>query len=146
METINIEYEWQPPRCDTCKIFDHINDQCPKKVKVAATTQESDDGFVEVTCKHGKGKQNGKPRHINGVRLTKPQPNYFYRVVSKTVNVNDEASTSQPKRNKEASSQPKSNVNEGGGSSQEDWYMVGFDDMGHAAEGWEHENDYSDNG
>ncbi|GKB36384.1 glycine--tRNA ligase, mitochondrial 1-like protein [Tanacetum coccineum] len=48
----------EPPRCDTCKIFDHINDQCPKKVKVVAPTQESDDGFVEVTHKHVKGKQN----------------------------------------------------------------------------------------
>ncbi|GJX86309.1 hypothetical protein Tco_0337083 [Tanacetum coccineum] len=51
--------EWQPPRCDISKIFNHIDDQCPKNVKVAAPTQESDDGFVEVTRKHGKGKQNG---------------------------------------------------------------------------------------
>ncbi|GKC92349.1 hypothetical protein Tco_1157791 [Tanacetum coccineum] len=57
------------------------------------------------------GKQNDKPQHIDGVRLIKPQPNYFYRVVSKPINVNGEASTSQPKGNKEASSQPKSNVN-----------------------------------
>ncbi|GJY19827.1 zinc knuckle CX2CX4HX4C containing protein [Tanacetum coccineum] len=99
METIDIDYEWQPPRCDTCKIFDHNDDQCPKKLKVAVTNQ--DDGFVEVTHKHGKGKQNSKPRHIDGVRLTKPKPNYYYRPVSKPVNVNDEASTSQPKENKE---------------------------------------------
>nr|GEX71265.1 zinc knuckle CX2CX4HX4C [Tanacetum cinerariifolium] len=89
----------EPPRCDTCKIFDHISDQCPKKVKVVSPTQESDGGFVEVTRKHGKEEQNGKPRHIDGVRLTKPQPNYFYRVVSKP------ASTSQPKDNKETASQ-----------------------------------------
>ncbi|GJY30289.1 hypothetical protein Tco_0413784 [Tanacetum coccineum] len=114
METIDIEYEWQPPRCDTCKIFDHIDDQCPKKVKVDVPNQESDDGFLEVTRKYGKGKQNGKPQHINGVWLTKPQPNYFYRAVSKPVIVNDEASTSQPKGNKEASSQPKFNVNDNG--------------------------------
>ncbi|GKB97503.1 hypothetical protein Tco_0983640, partial [Tanacetum coccineum] len=100
-----------PSRRDTCKIFDHIDDQCPKKVKNVVPTQESDDGFVEVTCKHGKGKQNGKPRHIDGVRLTKPQLNYFYRAVSKPINFNDETFTSQPKGNNEASSQPKSNVN-----------------------------------
>ncbi|GJV39806.1 hypothetical protein Tco_1418246 [Tanacetum coccineum] len=57
------------------------------------------------------GKQNDNPRHIDGVWLTKPQPNYFYRVVSKPISVNGEASTSQPKGNKEASSQPKSNAN-----------------------------------
>ncbi|GJZ98588.1 hypothetical protein Tco_0671041 [Tanacetum coccineum] len=79
METIDIEYEWQPPRCDKCKIFHHIDDQWPKKVK-----------------------------------LTKPKPNYFYRVVSKLVNVNDEAFTSQPKGNKKAYSQPKSNVHNNG--------------------------------
>nr|GEY37896.1 hypothetical protein [Tanacetum cinerariifolium] len=78
----------------------------------------SDDGFVELNRKNGKGKQNGKPRHIDGVRLTQPQPNYFYRVVSNWVNVNDEASTSQPKENKEASSQPKSNVNGKASTSQ----------------------------
>nr|GEX02199.1 putative reverse transcriptase domain-containing protein [Tanacetum cinerariifolium] len=83
-------------------------------LKVAAPTQESDDRFAEVTRKHGKGKQNGKPQHIDGIRLTKPQPNYLYRVVSKSVNVNDEASTSQPKGNKEASLQPKSNINDNG--------------------------------
>ncbi|GKD80651.1 zinc knuckle CX2CX4HX4C containing protein [Tanacetum coccineum] len=102
MKTIDIEYEWQPSRCDTCKMFDHVDDQCPKKVKVAAPTQVSDDGFVEVTRKHGKRKQNGKPQHFDGVWLTKPQPNYFYRDVSKPT------STSQPKENKETASQPKS--------------------------------------
>nr|GEW17221.1 zinc finger, CCHC-type [Tanacetum cinerariifolium] len=40
-ETIDIQYGWQPPRRDTCKLVDHITDQCPKKVKVAATTQVS---------------------------------------------------------------------------------------------------------
>ncbi|GKE44582.1 zinc knuckle CX2CX4HX4C containing protein [Tanacetum coccineum] len=31
-ETIHVEYEWRPPRCDTCKIFGHVRDYCPKKV------------------------------------------------------------------------------------------------------------------
>ncbi|GJR24140.1 hypothetical protein Tco_0972667 [Tanacetum coccineum] len=87
-----------------------------EKVKVDAPTQESDDGFVEVTRKHGKGKQNGKPQHIDGIRSTKPQPSYFYRAVSKLVNVNDKTSASQPRGNKEASSQPKSNINDNGNS------------------------------
>ncbi|GKC20108.1 hypothetical protein Tco_1022258 [Tanacetum coccineum] len=95
--------KWQPPRSDTCVIFDHNDDQCPKKVKVVVPNQVSDDGFAEVTRMHRKGKQNSKPRHIDGVRLTKPKPNYYYRPVSKPVNVNGEASTSQPKENKEPS-------------------------------------------
>ncbi|GKD16812.1 hypothetical protein Tco_1205970, partial [Tanacetum coccineum] len=68
----------------------------------------SNDGFVEVTRKHGKGKQNSKSWHIDGVRLTKPKPNYYYRPVSKPVNVNGEAATSQPNVNKERST-PKPN-------------------------------------
>nr|GFD21852.1 zinc knuckle CX2CX4HX4C [Tanacetum cinerariifolium] len=88
MKTIDIEYEWQPPRCDICKIFDHINDQCPKKAKVTAPTQESDDGFVEVTRKHEKGKQHG-----NKEASLQPKSN-----------VNGKASTSQTKENKEAAS------------------------------------------
>ncbi|GKC00252.1 zinc knuckle CX2CX4HX4C containing protein, partial [Tanacetum coccineum] len=31
-ETIHIEYEWRPPRCDICKIFGHVHDQCPKNM------------------------------------------------------------------------------------------------------------------
>nr|GEX84641.1 zinc knuckle CX2CX4HX4C [Tanacetum cinerariifolium] len=31
-ETIRVEYEWKPPRCDLCKIFGHVHDQCLKKV------------------------------------------------------------------------------------------------------------------
>nr|GEV15703.1 zinc knuckle CX2CX4HX4C [Tanacetum cinerariifolium] len=31
-ETIRVEYEWRPPRCDMCKIFGHVHDHFPKKV------------------------------------------------------------------------------------------------------------------
>ncbi|GKD19124.1 zinc knuckle CX2CX4HX4C containing protein [Tanacetum coccineum] len=31
-ETIHVEYEWRPPRCDICKIFGHVHDYCLKKV------------------------------------------------------------------------------------------------------------------
>ncbi|GJW68844.1 hypothetical protein Tco_0123268 [Tanacetum coccineum] len=29
--TIHFKYDWKPPRCSTCKVFDHVLDQCPKK-------------------------------------------------------------------------------------------------------------------
>ncbi|GJT85273.1 RNA-directed DNA polymerase, eukaryota [Tanacetum coccineum] len=79
------------------------DEQCPKKVRVVVPTKVSDDGFVEVTRKHENGKQTSKTRHIDGVRLTKPKPNYYYRPISKSANVNGEASTSQPKENKDLS-------------------------------------------
>ncbi|GKC38522.1 zinc knuckle CX2CX4HX4C containing protein [Tanacetum coccineum] len=31
-ETICVEYEWRPPRCDKCKIFSHVHDPYPKKM------------------------------------------------------------------------------------------------------------------
>ncbi|GJZ90262.1 zinc knuckle CX2CX4HX4C containing protein [Tanacetum coccineum] len=31
-ETIRVEYEWRPLRCNICKIFGHVHDHCPKKV------------------------------------------------------------------------------------------------------------------
>ncbi|GKE33648.1 zinc knuckle CX2CX4HX4C containing protein, partial [Tanacetum coccineum] len=34
IETVSIEYEWKPPRCDLCKIFGHSHDYCPKKVLI----------------------------------------------------------------------------------------------------------------
>ncbi|GJT98865.1 hypothetical protein Tco_1094383 [Tanacetum coccineum] len=93
LETIEIEYEWQPPRC-TCKIFDHVDEHCPKKIKKDAPTKVTNDGFIEVTRKNGKGKQSSHARHIDGIRLTKPKPNYFYRPIIKPTNEKGETSNS----------------------------------------------------
>ncbi|GKE14735.1 RNA-directed DNA polymerase, eukaryota, reverse transcriptase zinc-binding domain protein, partial [Tanacetum coccineum] len=64
LETVKTENEWKPPRCDTCKIFDHWDDDCSKRVKVVEPTVPSyvndNDGFTQVTRKHGKAKQDGK--------------------------------------------------------------------------------------
>ncbi|GJS49209.1 hypothetical protein Tco_0599330 [Tanacetum coccineum] len=45
---IDVEYEWNPPRCNTCKVFDHVNDKCPKNPKVDAPTKAVNDGFTVV--------------------------------------------------------------------------------------------------
>ncbi|GJY34470.1 zinc knuckle CX2CX4HX4C containing protein [Tanacetum coccineum] len=57
-ETIRVEYEWRPPRCDICKIFGHVHDHCPKKMVspsivtsftvVTPTVEKSNDGFQTV--------------------------------------------------------------------------------------------------
>ncbi|GJY71047.1 uncharacterized protein Tco_0474750 [Tanacetum coccineum] len=91
METIDIEYEWQPPRCETCKIFDHNDNQCPKKVVVTNSEEKLDDGFVEVKRKGGKGKTNTHSKQIHGIRLNKPMPSYKYRPVNKSTNEKGEA-------------------------------------------------------
>nr|GEW42875.1 hypothetical protein [Tanacetum cinerariifolium] len=30
--TIRVEYEWKPPRCACCKVFGHIQEECPKNI------------------------------------------------------------------------------------------------------------------
>ncbi|GKB02469.1 hypothetical protein Tco_0830558 [Tanacetum coccineum] len=70
-----------------------------KKLKEAAPLQANDDGFVEVTRKRVKSKAQPK-RQIEGVRLSKPKPNFYYR--PKSVHENsfaalvDEADPTQP--------------------------------------------------
>nr|GEW10125.1 RNA-directed DNA polymerase, eukaryota, reverse transcriptase zinc-binding domain protein [Tanacetum cinerariifolium] len=61
LETVDVEYEWTPPRCGNCCIFDHTDDQCPKKSREDVPT-------------------NGE---ICGIRLSKPMPNYYYRRVER---------------------------------------------------------------
>ncbi|GKA47142.1 reverse transcriptase domain-containing protein [Tanacetum coccineum] len=76
LETVDVEYEWQPPRCETCKIFDHRDMDCPKREKVVVPNQEVDqDGFTQVICKNGKGKQDERARQIAGTNKdTFPTP------------------------------------------------------------------------
>nr|GEU44862.1 hypothetical protein [Tanacetum cinerariifolium] len=82
LETVDVEYEWTPPRCGKCCIFDHTDDQCPKKPKEDVLTNGEADGFVEVKKKKkAKGPSNAK--QIGGIRFSKPMPNYYYRHVER---------------------------------------------------------------
>ncbi|GJX04065.1 hypothetical protein Tco_0189981 [Tanacetum coccineum] len=53
-ENITVKYEWQPPRCEMCKVFGHNVYLCPKKVGLKVV--EQNDGFQQVINK----KQNNK--------------------------------------------------------------------------------------
>ncbi|GJV68572.1 zinc knuckle CX2CX4HX4C containing protein [Tanacetum coccineum] len=76
-ETIYVEYEWRPPRCDTCKIFGHVHDNYPKKVAthpivvtsnvVTPTVEKTNDGFQTVgkkKKKKGKSKSNNHGQSV----------------------------------------------------------------------------------
>nr|GFD24916.1 hypothetical protein [Tanacetum cinerariifolium] len=41
--TVDIEYEWTTPRCETCMIFDYVSDKYPKFPKVVAPAQVTED-------------------------------------------------------------------------------------------------------
>ncbi|GJS18920.1 hypothetical protein Tco_0413392 [Tanacetum coccineum] len=84
-----------PPGCESCKIFDHRDAECPKNVKVVDSIVEDEDGFTQVKRKNGKGKHDGKAKQVAGIHLTKPKPKLVYREVQKTpTNNNDKATTS----------------------------------------------------
>nr|GEV36282.1 hypothetical protein [Tanacetum cinerariifolium] len=88
LTTISIEYEWRPPRCSTCLIFDHVSDKCPKLPKVVTTQNVADDGFVVVKKKKSKSK-NKHHKQVDGVKLSKPSLNLHYRKVDKGHNSSD---------------------------------------------------------
>nr|GEU95275.1 hypothetical protein [Tanacetum cinerariifolium] len=45
---VRVEYEWKPPRCEQCKIFGHVHDQCPKNIMITLIVEKSKDGFEMV--------------------------------------------------------------------------------------------------
>ncbi|GKD57654.1 zinc knuckle CX2CX4HX4C containing protein [Tanacetum coccineum] len=71
-ETIRVEYEWRPPRCDMCKIFGNVHDHFPKKVVtppivttsnvVTPTVEKNNNGFQTVGKKKTK---KGKSKSTN---------------------------------------------------------------------------------
>nr|GEW69078.1 hypothetical protein [Tanacetum cinerariifolium] len=76
-ETVHVEYEWKPPRCDMRKIFGHVHDHCPKKVVsppivttsnvVTLNVEKTNDGFQTVGKKK---KRKGKSKSTNGGQTT----------------------------------------------------------------------------
>nr|GEW84699.1 hypothetical protein [Tanacetum cinerariifolium] len=96
-ETIHVEYEWRPPRCDECKIFGHVHDQCPKKVVtppivstsnvVTPTVEKANDGFQTVGKKK---KKKGKSKTTNDGQFVGP-------VVKQNVRYEPKANISAPK-------------------------------------------------
>ncbi|GKA38532.1 zinc knuckle CX2CX4HX4C containing protein [Tanacetum coccineum] len=97
-ETICVEYEWRPPRCDICKIFGHVHDYCPKKVVsppivttsnvVTPTVEKTNDGFQMVGKKK---KRKGKSKSTNGGQFTGPS-------VKRNVRYEPKATTTAPKK------------------------------------------------
>ncbi|GJZ73650.1 zinc knuckle CX2CX4HX4C containing protein [Tanacetum coccineum] len=85
-ETIRVEYEWRPPRCDVCKIFGHVHDQCPKKVVTSPivstspiftpTVEKTNDGFHTVGKKK---KRKGKSKSNNGGQFAGPSVKQIVR-------------------------------------------------------------------
>ncbi|GJQ99754.1 putative reverse transcriptase domain-containing protein [Tanacetum coccineum] len=82
LATITVEYEWRPPRCSTCMIFDHTSKKCPKRPKEVQEEPVANDGFEVVKKKKNKMK-NKQHKQVDGVKLSKPALNLHYRRVEK---------------------------------------------------------------
>lgn len=72
-ETVRVEYEWKPPRCDVCKVFGHNSANCPNCVKEVpkVVTSSVEDGF-------------NVPKKVTkrtGIPLNKQKPTLVYRPV-----------------------------------------------------------------
>lgn len=78
-EIIHIEYEWEPPRCSTCLLHGHSNDDCPKAtpkrvvngmgkskdINSGISKKPSNDGCTIVKQKGGKTKK------FNAIQMNK---------------------------------------------------------------------------
>jgi hypothetical protein len=75
VETIKVEYEWKPPRCNACCIFGHLSSVCPKTtvqipLPVPNNSNNVDgDGFTKVqgkkaAKKHGFQVQSQKSKLV----------------------------------------------------------------------------------
>ncbi|KAF5781988.1 putative transcription factor interactor and regulator CCHC(Zn) family [Helianthus annuus] len=80
METIRVEYEWEPPRCAHCCVFGHESEECPKRIGSTSKPPTNrpkvdEDGFTEVQVKKSAKK--------NGFQVNNQKPKFEYRPVDR---------------------------------------------------------------
>ncbi|GJY27378.1 retrovirus-related pol polyprotein from transposon TNT 1-94 [Tanacetum coccineum] len=90
-ETIRVEYEWEPPRCNTCLIFGHSVVDCPKALKRVVIRVDKGKGgsfgadnesFVEVKKKKSGGNKEGT-KNFKPVSI-KQKTQYHHKVNQST--------------------------------------------------------------
>ncbi|KAJ0442317.1 putative RNA-directed DNA polymerase [Helianthus annuus] len=88
--TINVEYEWTPPRCATCNIFGHTLESCPKSVKPVVAQENKGKTKVDEQGYQVMGRKK------SAKQVVRDKPKFVYRPVTKDQH---HASTSKPKTN-----------------------------------------------
>ncbi|GJS10955.1 hypothetical protein Tco_0367751 [Tanacetum coccineum] len=97
IETIKVEYEWKPSCCCECHVFGHALENCPKRVVESAkeTNVENEDGFTTVKSRKRKGKRADtvQARNFEGIKLSKPKPNFVWSVKSNQASTTSKKAT-----------------------------------------------------
>ncbi|GJS41115.1 reverse transcriptase domain-containing protein [Tanacetum coccineum] len=81
---ICVEYEWKPPRCACCKVFEHVHEECPKNIGAGATKN------LKKTSQTPKGisvgqKMGFKPKHVFQPVSKKSTANTFGKKMNNSV-------------------------------------------------------------
>ncbi|GJZ66316.1 sugar transport protein 13 [Tanacetum coccineum] len=83
LATIEIEYEWKPPRCSTCMVFDHVTDKCSKIPSEKVVNK------VTSTSQNQHPKVHSEPRVSFSVLLDEDGGAWDDNVCNATLNVSD---------------------------------------------------------
>ncbi|XP_022037240.1 uncharacterized protein LOC110939954 [Helianthus annuus] len=63
---IRVEYEWKPPRCNTCKVFGHISEECPKiSVEKVDTENKGKNKVDEQGFKYGNNRKKASKQQYH---------------------------------------------------------------------------------
>nr|GFA61692.1 hypothetical protein [Tanacetum cinerariifolium] len=143
LESLDVEYEWWPPRCSKCKIFDHVDEGYSSRVKKIYSESLSRETDVQNACIYKKKVSNKATKSKQGLRFYKTKSNLIYRHVSKpstsfgnTSNLNTKAPSIVSKVVDEAAIEPnvshKVSMNDPSSSTNENGYFeddINFDQL-----------------
>ncbi|GKB28452.1 zinc knuckle CX2CX4HX4C containing protein [Tanacetum coccineum] len=81
-----IEYERKPPRCVLCKIFGHVQDQCPKKVIVTPPIND----VLKIRASNVGNTSKSSPSHMSSMSKNQPLKASFPTLSSRRSPINEE--------------------------------------------------------
>ncbi|PWA36994.1 zinc knuckle CX2CX4HX4C [Artemisia annua] len=119
IETVRVEYEWKPPRCDICKVFGHTESCLTNVPKSAPNVEKSNDGFQKVGKRRsgnsGGAKGGGKPGFSVGSKVQYvpkeySNPSYVTTSKSKSKNGGAKVDSNVSKKGKEVIGSVPNNV------------------------------------